>query len=371
MLDFTSVLYLGIRHPWEAIGPWAQLTTGVPLALATPGPARRLAGELARLVACERATLAPSTLHAFWDLFGMPSMRAAWIHVDAGAYPIARWGVERAAAHGTPARSFAHHDAGALASALAAAAGSGRRPVVVADGVCPGCGVPLPLRSYLDLVQRAGGCLVVDDTQALGILGAGAGPGDPFGRGGGGSLRFHGLGGGTGVVLVSSLAKGLGVPLAVVAGDRAMVAAYEEASETRTHTSPPSFAHLHAAVHALAVNRADGDRLRERLAALVGRFRRRLARGGLRPRGLPFPIQALPVLPEPTARALHRRLLRFGVRAVLQRSCRSHGASLSFAITARHGPRDVDRAADILLHVAGGASPAGFTVEVHHATATA
>jgi 8-amino-7-oxononanoate synthase len=242
---------------------------------------------------------------------------------------------------------------------------------VVADGVCPGCGAPLPMAAYLDLIRRAGGWLVVDDTQALGILGAGAGRGDPFGRGGGGSLRFHGRGGGTGVVLVSSLAKGFGVPLAVLAGDRVMVAAYEAASETRTHTSPPSFAHLHAAARALAVNRADGDRLRERLAMLVGRFRGHLARGGLRPRGLPFPVQVLPDMSEPAARALHRRLLRFGVRTVLQRSCRRQGASLSFAITARHGPRDVDRAADILLHVAGGASPAGFTVEVHHATATA
>jgi 8-amino-7-oxononanoate synthase len=343
----------------------------VPLALATPGPARRLAGELAGLVACQRATLAPSTLHAFWDLFGMPSMRAAFIHVDAGAYPIARWGIERAVARGTPAGTFAHHDPVALARALASAARSGRRPVVVADGVCPGCAAPLPLAAYLELVGQAGGCLVVDDTQALGVLGEAPGPEAPFGRGGGGSLRFHGRACGTGLLLVSSLAKGFGVPLAVLAGDAAMVAAYEEASETRTHTSPPSFAHLHAAAHALAVNRVEGDGLRAHLAAMVARFRRRLAGGGLRLRGFPFPVQSLAVLPEPVARALHRRLLRLGVRAVLQRPCRGPGARLSFVITARHEPREVDRAADVLLHAAPGGPSAGFTMEVHDAPATA
>lgn len=370
MLDFTSVLYLGLRHPWGVLRPWAQLTTGVPLALSTPGPARRVAGELAGLVACERATLAPSTLHAFWDLFGLPSVRAAWIHVDAGAYPIARWGVERAVAHGTPAESFAHHDPRALEAALAGTAGSGRRPLVVADGVCPGCARPLPLAAYLDLVGQAGGSLVLDDTQALGVLGAAAGPACPLGRGGGGSLRFHGRAGAAGVLLVSSLAKGFGVPVTVLAGDTATVAAFEEASATRVHTSPPSFAHLHAAGRALAVNRADGDRLRGRLAALVERFQARLARGGLRLHGLPFPVQMLPAMRQPTARALHRRLLRLGVRTILQRSCGGRGARLGFAITAGHDRRDIDRAADALLDAAAG-SAARFTVEVHHATTTA
>ena len=42
---------------------------------------------------------------------------------------------------------------------------------MVADGFCPGCGQPAPLTDYLQLIQQRGGLLVLDDTQALGILG--------------------------------------------------------------------------------------------------------------------------------------------------------------------------------------------------------
>jgi hypothetical protein len=30
MLDFTSALYLGFRHPNRSLRPWSQFTTGVP-----------------------------------------------------------------------------------------------------------------------------------------------------------------------------------------------------------------------------------------------------------------------------------------------------------------------------------------------------
>jgi 8-amino-7-oxononanoate synthase len=45
-------------------------------------------------------------------------------------------------------------------------------PVVVADGLCAACGCAAPVAAYLDCVRRAGGLLVLDDTQALGLLGA-------------------------------------------------------------------------------------------------------------------------------------------------------------------------------------------------------
>lgn len=48
---------------------------------------------------CEMATLSSSTLHLFWDLFGALARGRVAIYMDAGTYPIARWGVERAAAH--------------------------------------------------------------------------------------------------------------------------------------------------------------------------------------------------------------------------------------------------------------------------------
>ena len=49
---------------------------------------------------------------------------------------------------------------------------AGRQPIVVTDGYCPSCGRPAPVRAYADLVRGTGGYLVLDDTQALGVLGA-------------------------------------------------------------------------------------------------------------------------------------------------------------------------------------------------------
>ena len=69
MLDFTSALYLGLRHPSASLPPWDALTIGRPAALAEPPDAEAVAAEIASLQGCEAATLLPSTLHLFWDLF--------------------------------------------------------------------------------------------------------------------------------------------------------------------------------------------------------------------------------------------------------------------------------------------------------------
>src|SRR6516162_2166730 len=68
-LDFTSSLYLELRHPREALAPFRQLTTGVPAAVRSPAEADDLAGSLGRLMGCSAAILGTTTLHIFWDLF--------------------------------------------------------------------------------------------------------------------------------------------------------------------------------------------------------------------------------------------------------------------------------------------------------------
>jgi len=350
VLDFTSALYLGLRHESESSRPWAQLTAGVPAALATPPLARTVAAGLADLTGVERATLARSTLHAFWDLFGILPRDDTAIYVDASAYPIARWGVERAAARGVPVHVFAHHDPTDLWRRLTANAVSRRRPLVVGDGLCPGCGALAPLRDYLHRAREFGGRLVVDDTQALGILGHSPGPEDPYGLGGGGSLRRHDVDG-THVLLVSSLAKGFGVPMAVLAGSTGEIARFERESATRVHCSPPSFADLHAAERALEVNRSSGDLLRRRLARLVRRFRDRIRGLGLRAAGESlFPVQSLVMPRESDASVLHRRLQRRGVRALLYKPACRPRTMVGFIITALHTPAGIDRAVEAVAN---------------------
>ena len=186
----------------------------MPAALAEPGSARALAGRLAGLVGTGGAVLATSTLHAFWDLFVVPSGPARLTcYIDAGAYPIAGWGAERAAAHGMLVKRFPHHCANALARLLEIAAGWPPAPWWSPMGCARAAGGPRHSGGYLGALRPLGGLLVVDDTQAVGIFGRDAAPRQPYGHGGGGSLRMAGLSS-PDVLVVSSLAKALGVPVA-------------------------------------------------------------------------------------------------------------------------------------------------------------
>jgi 8-amino-7-oxononanoate synthase len=346
--DFTSALYLGFRHPSASLAPWEQLTTGVPAALRAPAATDRVAAALAALIGCRRATLATSTLHLFCDLFVVLADRDASIHVDGDAYPIARWGVERAAARGVAASSFAHSDPEALLRDVRTAAARRRRPIVLTDGFCPGRG-PAPLRAYRDVVVRYGGLLVVDDTQALGVLGERPGPDAPYGRGGGGSLRRQDVSA-PNVIVGASLAKGFGAPVAVLAGDAATVALFEERAETRVHCSPPSAAAVRAAARAVTLNGPVGEPRRARLAEVVRRFRAGAAAAGFEPRGGLFPVQTLAGVGD--AAALHVRLRRLDVHTVLHAD-EGRPARLSFVFTARHEPAEIDAAVDALSSAAG------------------
>jgi 8-amino-7-oxononanoate synthase len=350
--DFTSALYLGLRHESWTLPPWHQLTRGIPAALGEPPGAQEVAAKLAALQGCEGATLGPSTLHLFWDLFGVLTCKGVAIYVDEGAYSIMRWGAERAAASGVPVHTFRHHDVDGLRRLLHRDAFRRLRPVVAADGFCPQCGSPALIGEYLRAVRAFGGRLILDDTQALGILGRDPDGCAPYGRSGGGSLR-HANVGGADVVLVSSLAKGFGVPLAVLSGSKVMVRRFESESETRVHCSPPSVAVIHAAKHALAVNENYGDALRLRLAKRVIQFRNRLAEIGLAAPGGSFPVQTLAPIRGLDAAALYCRLLRLGVRTVLRRVRSRADARISFLITANHSPEEIDCAADALAAIVG------------------
>ena len=349
MLDFTSALYLGLRHASGSLAPWEQLTTGVPAALRAPPIARRVAQNLATLQGCEAATLGSSTLHLFWDLGEIFATAGCAIFLDRGAYPIARWGMERAATRGSFVRRFNHFDVHSLGEALRNDL-QGRRPVVVCDGFCPGCGRPGPLAAYLELATHSGGWLVIDDTQALGIFGQSPGRSRSYGKGGGGMPRWSSISGQR-LVVVASLAKGFGAPLAALSASSAFVKRFEERSGTRMHCSPPSLAVIGAMSRALTINRAYGEELRARLTKLVGRFRARLREVGIVPIGGLFPVQTLPLIPGINVVSIYERLRDAGISTVLHRHPRGDTARISFIITARHDFDEIDRAADAVREI--------------------
>ena len=346
MVEFTSALYLGLRHASGSLEPWEQLTTGVPAALSVPPIARSVARQLAALQGCEAATLGPSTLHLFSDLGELFARANFAIFLDGGTYPIGRWGMERARVLDASLRRFHHFDPDSLGYFLRRDLNR-RRPVIVSDGFCPGCGRPAPLAAYLELANRAGGWLVIDDTQALGIFGKSPDRGRPYGDGGGGMPRWSSISG-SHLVVVASLAKGLGAPLAALSGNRAFVKRFEERSGTRMHCSPPSLAAIGAMSRALTINRTYGEELRARLTRLVSHFRARLRAADIVSIGGLFPVQTLPSIPGIDVLTMHDQLRSAGISTVLHRHPRGHAARISFLINARHNFDDIDRAGDVI-----------------------
>jgi 8-amino-7-oxononanoate synthase len=314
-----------------------------------PGAAL-VARRLATLQGCQAATLLPSTLHGAWDLGGSLDARRETLLVDADVYPVLGAAAVRARALGVRVAHFAHHDPIALERRMRE---DQRRPVVLVDGLCPACGGAAPLPAYLAAVRRRGGLLVIDDTQAVGILGAPGGAVAKWGRGGGGSLRHHGLERAPDVLVLASLAKGFGAPLAAMSGSAHVVDRYLQHADTRVHCSPVSVADLRALERALAVNRVDGERLRLRVARAIQRLRRGLRELGIDAEGGLCPVQALPPLPPRAAAKLHRHLLARSIRSVSQSWEGGAQAREVFVLTARSSDPDVDAALDALAGAPG------------------
>jgi 8-amino-7-oxononanoate synthase len=251
-----------------------------------------------------------------------------------------------------PVRTFLHHDVDALAQLASNAAEENLKPVVVADGYCPRCAETAPVGAYGEIARRCNGYLVVDDTQALGILGESPSPANPYGKGGGGSLRWHQTFG-RHIVVGSSLAKGLGVSVAVLAGSGELIDRFRRESETRIHCSPPSVVMIRAAQRALQANQRHGETLRRRLMKLVVRLRQWLIQAGLAPAGrMPFPVQTFLSARQQPAATLHEQLLRVGVAGLLTNACQTRTASLTLLVTARHQFAEIEHAGRAVAHVA-------------------
>jgi 8-amino-7-oxononanoate synthase len=329
MRDFSSALYLGMHHSSQDMGRWDALTLGRPAAMEEPPRARAVCVALARLQGAEASVLLPSTLHLFWDLFGMLAKDALVILVDAGAYPISRWGADRARCLGMPLVTFPCGSDSKAADLADKWIRAGRRPVILTDGFSPGAGGSPPLASYARIVQKHDGLLVVDDTQSLGIVGAD----------GGGSAAAHDVRSNR-LVIGASLAKGFGAPIAALSASQAMVDRFVASSQTRVHTSPPSAAAIQAASCALDLNRRYGSERRKNLWQRIKQFQTGIAKLRLVTSGGDFPVQILHLNRLIDGRALYESLKRRGVLAILQ-SAHTHTA-IAFLLRADHSSQDIE-----------------------------
>jgi 8-amino-7-oxononanoate synthase len=344
--DFTSSLYLGLEHAWEGLRAWPRLTLGKPAALEEAPGSGGVERELAALVGCERVLLSTSTLHAFHDVAAMFMERGTRIVLEESVYPVARLAAGCAAG----AETFGPVCGVPLDRVLGR---TRQAAAILTDGFVPARGEPAPLREYARRARETGGCLVIDDTQALGIFGTRAGPAAPYGMGGGGSLRRAGLGG-EHVIVVASLAKAFGAPVAMVGGSEAMMRKFEQSSQTRVHCSPPSAASIAAAAQALEMNRHEGEGLRRRLARRVCRLRRGLRKLGLNGTESIFPVQPVRNAAGMDPHYVSEALLDRGIRAVLARAAGAPAAQIVFVVTTRHRLEEIDDAVEALAQIGPG-----------------
>ncbi|MHA6247937.1 aminotransferase class I/II-fold pyridoxal phosphate-dependent enzyme [Pontibacter sp. CAU 1760] len=352
MDDFTSSLYLGLRHPSQDLPPWQSLTTGVPATVREPLENLLLAQKVAHMQGLEQGIVAPSSLHLFWDVLGKLAP-GTLVLADEKVYQIAQWGLESAVSQGTAVRYFKHHNPSSLHQRLGAQT-SFRQLVVVTDGWCPHCGRAAPLPAYLAVLRQHKGALLVDDTQALGILGAHPSRAMPFGTGGGGLLKWYGVQGHD-IITICSLAKGFGVPLAVLSASRNRIRAFKHVSDTRIHCSPASAAHVAAGLSALQENERNGGSLRLKLLQRTSLFRQLLQLKGLKPKGRFFPMQTLHLQNNAETESVYQQLRGQGIYTLLLAPHQPGGnVGLGICLSVSHTPSQITRLASTLFKLTKG-----------------
>ena len=347
MTDFTSSLYLGMKHSSAELNGWEQLTTGVPAVLNEPPASLQVSKHAAHMQGLEAGVSAPSTLHLYSDLFELLSKKQIVLFIDEKIYPVSRYGIEKLSAHRIQVQPFRHFDAMHLDRLVRTKINSSVMPVVMSDGWCPLCGKVAPVKDYIDIVRPLRGNIIIDDTQAFGILGERSHNATPYGIGGGGTLKWLNIYDDS-IVTVTSLAKAFGVPMAIMSGTSGFILAFKEASKTRVHSSPVSLVHLQAALNAFRINYHKGDQLRSRLWQNVCLLKNKLKESGIQQGGGIFPVQNISCRSRHETIKLFDRLKKNMIRTILISQHDGRLPVISSIIRCDHTTRDIAALANLV-----------------------
>lgn len=211
--------------------------------------------------------------------------------------------------------------------------------LIASDAVFSMDGDVAPIPELLTLAGRHRAWLLLDDAHGLGVLG-------PQGRG---TLARYGVAVVEPVILMGTLGKALGVFGAFVAGSEALIETLIQQARTYIYTTalPPAVAE--ALRVSLQLVRAEDER-RERLHALIARFRTGARELGLRVVDSTTPIQPV-ILGDVEAALAASRMLRergLWVPAIRPPTVPENTARLRITFSARHEPAHVDRLLEAL-----------------------
>jgi 8-amino-7-oxononanoate synthase len=236
---------------------------------------------------------------------------------------------------------YPHGDVATLAARMQRAEAT--RSMVVTDGVFSMDGDVAPLAGLAGLCRAHRASLFVDDAHGIGVLGAG----------GGGSIEAAGLDARDVPILMGTLGKALGTFGAFVAGSQPLVETLLQRARTYIYTTalPPAVA---AAARAALRTMQEEPWRRERVKALVERFRRGAAGLGLVLPDSHTPIQPVLLGGESDAVAASETLRARGlwVPAIRPPTVPVGSARLRITFSAAHSDAEVDRLLEALSSLA-------------------
>lgn len=238
---------------------------------------------------------------------------------------------------GAELKRYPHADVEAAARQLASHTDTAA--LLATDGVFSMDGDIAPLGELAALCRQENATFMVDDAHGLGVLGAQ----------GEGSVTAAGLGQNEVPVLMATLGKALGCSGAFVAGSAALIDGLVQSARTYIYTTamPPALAA--ATLAAVKLAQAEGWR-RDKLHALIARFRQGAAQLGLPLMPSPTAIQPLLLGGTQIALDASEALERQGflVTAIRPPTVPQGKARLRITLSAAHEEADVDRLLEAL-----------------------
>jgi glycine C-acetyltransferase len=236
---------------------------------------------------------------------------------------------------------FEHKDAGHADALLAETARAGRRQLLITDGVFSMDGDIAPLPDLVEVAERRGAIMMIDDAHASGVLG----------KGGAGTVDHFGLHGRVDVQ-VGTLSKAIGVMGGFIAGPHELIEWLVNRGRPFLFSTSAPPAVIAACIEALDIIEDEPERL-ERLWENTRSFKE-----GLRDLGFDTGESETPITPvvtgqEEATQAFARRLFEEGVftPAIVFPTVAKGRARVRTIVTADHTPDDLTEALEIFGRV--------------------
>ena len=242
---------------------------------------------------------------------------------------------------------YGHLDMGELREALAA--GTGKRAILVTDGIFSMRGSHAPLGEIVALAREHDGrydegvTVVVDDSHGVGA----------FGQTGRGTEEYAGA---RGDVLVGTLGKAFGVNGGYVVGSAALTRFLRETAPTYIYSNPITMGECAAAVASLNILESDeGPKRLDHLREMTTRFAKGIVDLGWETIPGDHPVTPLMVRETEKTAALVQHLFDHGILATgLNYPVVPKGdQSIRFQINADHTARDIDDVLTVIEQFGG------------------